>query len=127
MEEMKTEFISFVDNLNPNSLSNDVDSLGGILNSTEREPTDFFANINLGNSVINGLNFSNLPIADFDWMKKGVEYFRPIINGFIAWLLGMFYYRELLSFIGQSPNMAQARATAGEHRAEQSKASKNKG
>ena len=127
MEEMKTEFASFVDKINPGTMDNSANTLGGILESPEREPDDFVANLDLGNSVMGNLKFNGIVLADMEWMKQGITYFRPIINAFIAWLLGMFYYRELLSFIGQAPNMAQARATAGEHRANQTKASKPKG
>lgn len=118
MEEMKQEFSSFVDKVNPDTMDNSADSLGGILDSPSREPGDIKGDINLGNSVMGSLKFNGIVLADMKWLKDGVEFFRPVINGFILWLLGMFYYRELLSFIGQAPNMAQARATAGEHREE---------
>ena len=125
MDEMAVEFESFVNRLSPNTYA-DADTLGGIGGASSKEPVNAIANISLGNSVISGLNFRTT-LVDYGWLKTGVEYFRPVINGLLAWLLGMFYYRELLSFIGQAPNMAQARATAGEHKAEQDKASKNKG
>lgn len=111
MEEFKAEFNQMINEVNPNMLYGDpTNDLFGIASTVEgKEPTDVTIALDLGL-----VKFDSIKIVDYSSLKKGVEFFRPVINGFIGILLGMFYYRELLSFIGQAPNMASAHKKAND-------------
>ncbi len=105
MDEMKDEFANFTNQVAPSTMSNgDASSLGGLLNIESSEPSNITADFKVGGLSLTGLNF-----LDLSYFKQGITYFRPVINAFLAWLLGMFYYNEFLAFIGQGPLMTKAK------------------
>lgn len=102
-DEMKNQFNDFVGSVSPSSLAqSDADSLGGILDVDSSEPVDITSDISIGK-----IHFSDMKFLDLKYFKQGVDFFRPIINAFLSWLLGMFYYNQLLSFIGQGGLIAK--------------------
>lgn len=54
---------------------------------------------------IPGLGEIKLTFFDASYLKRGIEYFRPIIRGFIVLLLVFFNYKQVLTLIGQDPGM----------------------
>lgn len=123
MEEMKVEFSNFINKVSVNATGgmNPVD-LAGANSAGSREPMDISGSFNVA-----GLNLGTVKFLDLRFFKDGIVYFRPVINGFLGWLLAMFYYREFLSFIGQAPMMGHAVSAAEAHQEKQAKASKQKG
>lgn len=118
MEEMKVEFTKFTESVAPNtnSLGTGDSFFGSIADSQEKEPTDIYGGLKAGL-----LNITNLKLVDYSHLKSAVDYFRPIINGFLTILLGMYWYKELLSFLGQAHNMASAHNSYNEHMSDESK------
>lgn len=55
-----------------------------------------------GNYTIPGIGTFNFPFLDAKYLKDGIEFFRPLIRGFVALLLIFFNFRHFLSFINQS-------------------------
>ncbi len=104
MEDMKTEFLAFLEKINPPiSDTSEIESVGGLLDVESSEPVDVTSDIQIGS-----IQFSNLKFMDLTYFKQGIVFFRPLINGFLGWLLGMFYYNQFLAFIGQAPAMVKA-------------------
>lgn len=114
MEEFQYEFEGLMHSVSPN-LNNYDDSASNIFGSWftdfTQEPQDIYISYDFGIFELN-----NFKIVDYEALKEAVEFFRPIINGFITLLMALYGYRELLSFIGQAPNMASAheKATKGD-------------
>lgn len=55
-----------------------------------------------GNYTIPGIGTFNFPFLDAKYLKDGIEFFRPLIRGFVALLLIFFNFRHFLSFINQT-------------------------
>lgn len=97
---MEADFQNFANSVSINALS--TDDLDGLSNVQESEPSDISSDISIGN-----IHLSSVKFLDLKYFKQGIVYFRPIINGFLTWLLGMFYYNQLLSFFGQGGLIAK--------------------
>lgn len=68
---------------------------------------------------IYGVGTLKLKFLDVSYLTRGIEYFRPAIKGLIVFLLLLYNYRMVLSFIGQDPGVyAMARDKANESRKE---------
>lgn len=99
MEEMKVEFLKFREQLVP-SVYADGDLALGVEGWEEREPANITADY-----VIGGQTF-HLTFFDVSWGNKVVDFFRPVINGFLTLMLVWFWYREVMSFVGQVSPLA---------------------
>lgn len=53
-----------------------------------------------------GVKTFTLPFMETSFVRDAIAFFRPLIRGFIILLLIFFNYKQLLSFIGQDPNIA---------------------
>ena len=105
-DKMEADFQNFANSVSVNALG--TDDLDGLFDVQESEPSDISSDITIGNDISVGkLSFSNIKFLDLKYFKQGIVYFRPIINGFLTWLLGMFYYNQLLSFLGQGGLIAK--------------------
>lgn len=111
-DDMQDKFTSFTSQVSPATMDDGENSLGGLLDVESSEPADISSDYNVG-----GLNLSDVKFLNLEYFKQGVVYFRPVINGFLTWVLFMFYYNQLLSFLGQAPLMASAVRNAESHRA----------
>lgn len=70
-----------------------------------------------GQYHISGVGTLELTFFDTSFLKRGIEFFRPIIRGFIVLLLAFYHYRQVLTFIGQDPNIySNAHSTYMEHK-----------
>lgn len=79
-----------------------VDSLDWLVNGITEEPiTDTKAEY-----TIFGVGTFNLTFLDSSYLKQGIEFFRPLLRGFVVFLLILFNYKQLLTFIGQDPSIA---------------------
>lgn len=58
-----------------------------------------------GDYNIPGVGNMQLTFFDTSFLKRGIEYFRPIIRGFLVLLLCFFHYKQVLTFIGQDPGI----------------------
>lgn len=66
---------------------------------------------------ISGVGTLKLKFFDASYLLQGIEYFKPLIRGFIVFLLLLYNYHQILSFIGQDPRiMANAKADADAHK-----------
>lgn len=119
-EGMKVQFLSFKDKVASRLPFGSVSDLDGAGAVGSKEPVDINSNI----SIPGVGTLANVTFLDLEYFKQGIVYFRPVINGLLTWLMGMFYYREFLSFFGQAPMMAHAKANAELHLEKQEKASK---
>lgn len=81
--------------MNTDVLSNFVDNLN------EKDIADISSNYD-----IPGVGSFKFTFFDASYLKDGIEFFRPIIRGFITLLLLFYNYRQVLSFIGQDPTIA---------------------
>lgn len=59
-----------------------------------------------GSYSIAGVGTFNLTFLDTSFLKKGIEYFRPLLRGFIVLLLLLYNYKQILTLIGQDPNIS---------------------
>ena len=127
MDEFRQEFLGLVNKVSPNGGTYSgpmggggsgggsvgevvVENQGffGSLSGVEgKEPTNVYMDYDFGL-----FKLDDVKIVDYSAFKSAVDFFRPIINGFILVLLGWYWYKEFLSFIGQAPNMAHAAGTA---------------
>lgn len=98
MQEIKDAFDEMILKAKTNLGINTSDFDGFSNNWNEKPVTDISSNYN-----ISGVGTLNLKFLDSSYLVQGVEYFRPVIKGFIVFLLFFFNYRQLLSFIGQDP------------------------
>jgi len=79
-----------------------VDSLEWLVNGiTEESISDTKANY-----TISGVGTFNLTFLDSTFLKQGIEFFRPLIRGFVVFLLILYNYKQILTFIGQDPSIA---------------------
>ena len=69
--------------------------------SRERAPEDVEENYNLS-----GVGTLKLKFFDSEYLIQGVAYMRPYIRGFIVLLLVLFVWRQIMSLIGQNPEVA---------------------
>lgn len=58
-----------------------------------------------GKYYIPGVGEFNFVFFDTRFLRRGIEFFRPIIRGFIVLLLVFYNFREIMSFINQDPGM----------------------
>ena len=97
---MQDQFTNFTAQVAPATMDDSADSLGGLLDVESSEPVDITSYYSVA-----GLNLKNVKFLDLEYFKQGIVYFRPVINGFLMWLLGIYFYNQLLSFMGQAPHM----------------------
>lgn len=117
MEEMKEEFLNFKEQLRPMGFADsDVETLGGLLGIEGHKPTFNPTDYQMGSIILKDVTWLNT-----EWLELGISFFRPIVNGFIIWLLTMFFYREILSFLGQAPSMGHEAMKAEKHLEKQGK------
>lgn len=132
MDEFRQEFLGLVNKVSPNggtyagpgggadgggfgggnigeTVVENQGFFGSLSGAEGKEPTNVYMDYDFGLFKLDGVK-----IVDYSTLKSAVDFFRPIINGFILVLLGWYWYREFLSFIGQAPNMAKAKADAEE-------------
>ena len=107
--ELKETITTFTENLN-HTFNLAIDSKDWLVDSfteqaIEDEKSDYY---------INGVGTLNLTFFDTSFLKRGIEYFRPIIRGFIVLLLVFFNYKQVLTFIGQDPGMYERAKSAAE-------------
>lgn len=69
-----------------------------LLFSNDKPVSDINENYN-----IPGLGTFNLKFFDAQYLIKGVEYFRPVLRGFIVLLALLFNYNQLCALIGAPP------------------------
>lgn len=55
---------------------------------------------------IPGVGTVKAKLFDTEYLIDGVAYMRPYIRGFIVFLLTLFIWKQLMSFIGQDPGIA---------------------
>lgn len=84
------------------SLGLQTDSLEWFKNSIEEQPIEDID----GEYYISGVGMFDLKFFDTQYLKQGIEFFRPLIRGFVVFLLVLYNYRNVLSFIGQDPSIA---------------------
>lgn len=84
------------------SMGLETDSLEWFKDSIEEQPIEDID----GEYYISGVGTFNLKFFDTGFLKQGIEYFRPLIRGFVVFLLVLYNYRNVLSFIGQDPTIA---------------------
>lgn len=65
------------------------------------------------NYNIYGLGSFNLTFFDSDPLKKGVEFFRPIIRGFLVLLMLFYNVKMMLSFIRQDSGVVTGKIVSG--------------
>ena len=100
-EEIKGQFTDMVANVE-RSFGLQVDSLDWLVNGiTEEAITDTKADY-----TIAGVGTFNLTFLDSNFLKQGIEFFRPLIRGFVVFLLILYNYKQILTFIGQDPSIA---------------------
>lgn len=58
-----------------------------------------------GNYSISGVGTFNLTFLDTSFLKQGIEFFRPLLRGFIVLMLLLYNYKQILTLIGQDPNI----------------------
>lgn len=58
------------------------------------------------NYTISGVGTLKLKFFDTSYLIQGIEYFRPLIRGFTVFLLLLYNYYQILTFIGQDPRIA---------------------
>lgn len=106
-DQLKADFNNMLDSIS-NSFGISFDSIGDLSDSWEETPaTDIEKNYN-----IHGVGTLKLKFFDTKYLIQGIEYFRPLIRGFVVFLLLLYNYYQILTFIGQDPRIA--------HNAEQS-------
>ena len=110
VEKMEEKFIDLFDKVNPSSYAGS-SGAGGRWDSTVdnvfsnfgmidgEAPNNVVGDIHLGD----GLSFLNVTFADLSPLYDAVEYFRPVINGFLTFLIALFWFSQLLELIGQVP------------------------
>lgn len=59
-----------------------------------------------GSYTISGVGTFNLTFLDTSFLKQGIEFFRPLLRGFIVLMLLLYNYKQILTLIGQDPNIA---------------------
>lgn len=100
-EEIKAQFNNMVSDIQ-RSFGLQVDSLEWLVNGvTEESITDTKADYN-----IPGVGAFNLTFLDSTYLKQGIEFFRPLIRGFVVFLLILYNYKQILTFIGQDPSIS---------------------
>lgn len=130
MDEFRSQFNGLLNSVNPNTntlagpggggegggsgnlgdvVIDNSGFFGSLSGANGQEPADIYFSYDFGLFKLN-----NVKVVDFSSLKQVVEFFRPIINGFILVLMGFYWYKEFLSFIGQAHNMASAKSKAEE-------------
>lgn len=64
-----------------------------------------------GEYQIHGLGKMDLTFFNAEYLQKGVEYFRPVIRGFIVLLLLFFNYKMILGFFKQDFGFTSGQST----------------
>lgn len=99
-EELKADVLGLVDSVS-HTFNLGIDSKDWLVDSfSEQAVSDVESDYK-----IHGVGTFHLTFLDVTYLKRGVEYFRPIIRGFIVLLLMFFNYKQVLTFIGQDPAM----------------------
>lgn len=91
--EINNQFNSTMQDLK-NKIGIEVFDLENLFSSSNA-PSDISSDYN-----ISGVGTMNLKFVDFQYLIKGVEFFRPFIRGFIVLLLFFYNIRQLLSMFG---------------------------
>lgn len=100
-ETIKGQFTDMVENVE-RSFNLQLNSLDWLVEGvTEKPLTDEKVDY-----TIPGVGTFNLTILDTSFLKQGIEYFRPLIRGFVVFLLILYNYKQILTFIGQDPSIA---------------------
>lgn len=88
------------------------DGFDDMKDSWEEKPLDNIEE----NYNIPGVGNMKLKFFDTEYLKQGIERFRPVIRGFLVLLMFFYNYYQVLSFINQDPGIhASAHTTAIEH------------
>lgn len=111
-DAIETSFNNFVDNLK-NKFSIDT-SVFETLFTTEKPVEDTYVDIN-----IPGVGDFNLKVFDASFLQDGVNYFRPIIRGFLVLMLLLYNIKQLIGFFGYDSGVVSGR---GDHIASERKA-----
>lgn len=100
-EVIKNQFDSTIQNIQ-GIFNLNIDSFEGLFNSMSEQPvTDVKGEYN-----INGLGTMEITFLKADYLRQGVDFFRPFIRGFIVLLLLLYHYKQILTFIGQDPSIS---------------------
>lgn len=106
MDEFKAEFENMMNTVSPNVNNFDENPsgiFGGLFTEFMQEPKDIVISYDFGI-----FELKDFKIVDYKALKDAVEFFRPIINGFLHILIILYGYREFLTLIGMSSNIASA-------------------
>lgn len=91
-----------------NKIGFSTDVLEDFANGIEEKPVEDIK----ADYAISGVGTFKLTFFKSQFLRDGVEFFRPVIRGFITLLLLFYNYKMILTFIGQDPGM-YARAKEG--------------
>lgn len=83
--------------------------------------TDFFNDIAVGESPVHdeyvnynipGVGAFRLKVFDSSFLRQGVEYFRPLIRGFLVLLMALYNVKQVLSFIRQDAGVVTGKVVS---------------
>lgn len=99
-QEIKDAFNGTIEDIE-RSLGVQLNSIEFLEGVTERPVQDIESDYSL-----HGVGTFHLKFFDTKFLTQGVDFFRPLIRGFIVLLLLFYNYRQLLTFLGQDPAIA---------------------
>lgn len=97
---MQQDFNTLIDNVS-SILGLPVDSVQDAFDSVTGQPVEDIT----GNYNIPGVGTLKLTFFDTKYFRIGMDYFRPVLRGFIVLMLFFFNYKQLLTFLGQDPGI----------------------
>ena len=62
-----------------------------------------------GNYNISGVGSFNLTFLDTEFLRDGVEYFRPFIRGFLVLMMLLYHVKQVIGFFGYDSGVVTGR------------------
>lgn len=99
-ENLKLQFDQMLDSIS-SSFGISFESINDFKNNWSEKPVSDISS----DYTLFGVGTLKLKFLDTSYLINGIERFRPVIRGFVVFLLILYNYYQMLTFIGQDPKI----------------------